>query len=263
MAADFPELTRSAVINIVGRARDRGDIPLLAADVIRAKQSDGGKGSQPKAVAARVAKANMGGLYVAKGKQPHPDDRPRIDAVIALARPGDLSMTQIAERLCRVFPGTTKGTVSGIVTRARANGQLPKAEPRTIGVAKTGTAKSPRAARSARPAAAPRRAQDRAPPARTPAAPLEPFVLPPLPDIPYHAEGRERRRLAFEAMVDSRGCKFPIGGLDAPDFRYCCAPRDANLSYCPHHQAIAHIPGSSANARRSVSRPNVMQWAAE
>lgn len=84
--------------------------------------------------------------------------------------------------------------------------------------------------------------------------------LPTVTSDPY--EQRERRRLAFEQMSESKGCKFPVGDLRAPDFHFCCAPRSAE-SYCDHHQAITHQVGTAIAGRRSVSYPTSLHMAAE
>lgn len=37
-------------------------------------------------------------------------------------------------------------------------------------------------------------------------------------------------------------CRFPIGVLGAPDFRFCCEPQVAGSSYCAEHRAICAVP---------------------
>ena len=38
-----------------------------------------------------------------------------------------------------------------------------------------------------------------------------------------------------------RSCRYPIGGVGADDFRFCCEPQDDGSSYCAHHRAICCI----------------------
>lgn len=33
-------------------------------------------------------------------------------------------------------------------------------------------------------------------------------------------------------------CRFPVGVLGAPDFHFCCEPKDGSSSYCADHRAI-------------------------
>ena len=37
-------------------------------------------------------------------------------------------------------------------------------------------------------------------------------------------------------------CRFPIGVVGAPDFRFCCADQIPNSSYCKEHKAICLTP---------------------
>ena len=76
-------------------------------------------------------------------------------------------------------------------------------------------------------------------------------------------EQRERRQLAFERMVESRGCKYPVGDPHKPDFHFCCEPRLDGKPYCDHHDWLTHVSGSATRQRISVSRPMTAQWAAE
>lgn len=46
------------------------------------------------------------------------------------------------------------------------------------------------------------------------------------------------------AAVDGlkRGdCRFPIGVVGSPDFRFCCEPQDEGSSYCKTHRAICTV----------------------
>ena len=36
-------------------------------------------------------------------------------------------------------------------------------------------------------------------------------------------------------------CRFPIGVLGAPDFHFCCKPKDNGSSYCAEHRALCTI----------------------
>jgi len=38
-------------------------------------------------------------------------------------------------------------------------------------------------------------------------------------------------------------CRWPMGNLDDPMFRWCCAQRVDGSSYCAAHKAEARLPG--------------------
>lgn len=47
----------------------------------------------------------------------------------------------------------------------------------------------------------------------------------------------------FDAVMSlrSNSCRFPIGEVGAPDFRFCCEPRDVGSSYCAEHRAVCGV----------------------
>jgi GcrA cell cycle regulator len=36
-------------------------------------------------------------------------------------------------------------------------------------------------------------------------------------------------------------CRFPVGVLGAPDFHFCCKPKDSGSSYCAEHRALCTV----------------------
>lgn len=146
-----------------------------------------------------------GVLYRAKlageASRPITELSTKTEKIMALWHSG-LKQSAIVESLRDEFPDIHVGQVKGACSRARKRGIKPRG---------TGRGQS-----------------------------VVPFVLPAaLPDT-GGLEGRERRRRAFEHMVDSRGCKFPIGDPHSPEFRFCCAAKAAESAYCDHHHRITH-----------------------
>jgi hypothetical protein len=130
------------------------------------------------------------------------------------------------------------GMVSGVIARARANGVMVERNA-AVGDLRTVSAIAARAVeKRKREAAVPRFVQAVKP-------------LPPVTSDPF--EQRERRRLAFEQMTESKGCKFPVGDPLHSDFHFCCAPRSA-ASYCADHHAITH---KASDPAMNVGRPRV------
>lgn len=49
--------------------------------------------------------------------------------------------------------------------------------------------------------------------------------------------------LSFDAVIDSRGCKWEVAGaLDARDMKFCGMMRQPGSAYCAHHHGRAHRP---------------------
>lgn len=44
-------------------------------------------------------------------------------------------------------------------------------------------------------------------------------------------------------------CRFPVGVLGAPDFHFCCKPKDNGSSYCAEHRALCTV---IVPARRTI-----------
>ena len=40
------------------------------------------------------------------------------------------------------------------------------------------------------------------------------------------------------ALVETLGCRWPVGEVDEPDFHFCGAPRRSG-SYCPTHRSLS------------------------
>lgn len=41
--------------------------------------------------------------------------------------------------------------------------------------------------------------------------------------------------------LKSNSCRYPIGGVGADDFHFCCEPQDAGSPYCAKHRAICTV----------------------
>ncbi|MFN8996688.1 MAG: GcrA family cell cycle regulator [Pseudomonadota bacterium] len=41
--------------------------------------------------------------------------------------------------------------------------------------------------------------------------------------------------------LNFRSCRYPIGGVGADDFHFCCEPQDEGSSYCKTHRAICTV----------------------
>ena len=41
--------------------------------------------------------------------------------------------------------------------------------------------------------------------------------------------------------LNFRSCRYPIGGVGADDFHFCCEPQDPGSSYCAKHRAICTV----------------------
>ena len=83
-------------------------------------------------------------------------------------------------------------------------------------------------------------------------------TLAPVPRNEYFVRVKKRFLKEFRALARSTSpavaslmelkkgeCRYPIGELDADDFRFCCAPvaTEVNSSYCEeHHRRCRHVP---------------------
>ncbi len=69
---------------------------------------------------------------------------------------------------------------------------------------------------------------------------MEHYTEPVVISLAEQIKGREGRRLAFQQMAESNGCKFPIGDPQQDGFHFCCAPRTWGSPYCDHHYSVTH-----------------------
>lgn len=155
----------------------------------------------------------------------------KIEALKEHFRAG-LSTAAIADKL---GDGITKNSVIGKLHRLGIASDRKK-EPKAAKSAPKPRSSSPRH----RPQA--RKAVSVAPVARTyqPAPlPATPFELPPTEHLGAMAVMGLRERL----------CKFAIGELGDPNFRFCGAKTEGTASYCAHHHGIVYMPSKDRSAR--------------
>ena len=165
-------------------------------------------------------------------------------AVIAAYNAGTMRFSDLASRF-----QLSRNSIAGIVSRARLRGAITIAGPGSpIGKTTHGNCVGLRRQRETpareKPARRPKAA--RSEPAKPAPRPPRVAIVAPVADLPEITgdpfEQRERRMLAFDRMVESRGCKFPVGDLQDADFHFCCAPRLEGQPYCPEHHALTHRP---------------------
>lgn len=183
----------------------------------------------------------------------------RDEKVIAAYNSGTTNYTQLGMRF-----GMTRCAVSGVLRRGRDAGRckstlrINRVEYRDPSLADPTAPKRSRRRSTSIALRAVEKVQREAPKPRL-VIPVK--LLPPVTSDPF--EQRERRRLAFEQMTDSKGCKFPVGDPLESDFHFCCAPRIAGNPYCGHHYSITHVQGSAIEGRRRVPRATSLHMAAE
>jgi hypothetical protein len=166
--------------------------------------------------------------------------------IIAAYNSGMTNYTELSRRFSTYEYPLSRSAVGGIIDRARAKNliMIPLFGNPIVRRASVQHARS--AVRRNQKTASPKPKKSTGGGAAMPPKPPAVVALVPvaaLPEVTEHPfEQRERRMLAFYRMVESRGCKFPVGDPHDADFHFCCAERLEGEPYCPAHQALTHIP---------------------
>lgn len=63
----------------------------------------------------------------------------------------------------------------------------------------------------------------------------------PQPSAPKTMDGFSGIKVEMQKCAIGEGCKWPIGDVGQPDFHFCDEPRLDGKSYCPSHDALAHV----------------------
>ncbi|WP_069052814.1 GcrA family cell cycle regulator [Bosea sp. RAC05] len=160
-----------------------------------------------------------------------------------------LSTSAIATKLNEMF-GTelTKNSIIGKVNRlglAYKGGARDSVAPRSTKADRLPKEAKPKAAKQPRTRETPAldalfsRPAPRPATVRQVAAPLPP---PMMPETSWF--GAEAVNSLFEASLEGKACKWPVGDPCEKTFRFCNTTYRGEGSYCPYHNQIAYQPGS-------------------
>lgn len=85
-------------------------------------------------------------------------------------------------------------------------------------------------------------------------APLPPLPKPPLPVLVWPANPEPPPSVDITSVIAlaAHHCRWPIGDLREPGFRFCCRQRGNGTAYCREHHLAAHL---AAPQRKKPATP--------